>query len=48
MSPTVAAFIDIEFDLARQVFETGRELPTDAARAEAAAFYRSVVEQLER
>lgn len=47
LSPTVAAFIDTEFDLARQVFETGRAHPTDAARAEAAAFYRSVVERLD-
>ena len=44
LSPAVAAFIDTEFELARATFETGRALPSDEVRAEAAAFYREVVE----
>lgn len=47
LSPAVAAFIDTEFDLARAVFETGRARAPEAVVAEAAAFYRGVVERLE-
>lgn len=45
--PIVAAFIDGEFEAARQVFETGRARADAAVVAEAGAFYRGVVERLE-
>lgn len=47
LSPTVAAFIDAEFDAARAVFETTpiRQPPETLAAAE--RFYRGVVERLE-
>lgn len=47
LNPTVAAFIDAEFDLARAVFEAGRARASEAVIAEARAFYRRVVERLE-
>ncbi|MFZ5721012.1 MAG: DNA polymerase beta superfamily protein [Pseudomonadota bacterium] len=48
LSPAVAGFIDAEFALARDLFETGRaELPPEA-HTRAAVFYREVVERLDR
>lgn len=47
LSPTVAAFIDGEFARARQLWETGRAGATDEEKAQAADFYRQVVERLE-
>lgn len=47
LPPTVAAFIDAEFDHARALFETGRARATAAAMAQAEGLYRQVVERLD-
>jgi predicted nucleotidyltransferase len=47
LSPTVARFIDGEFEHGRALWETGRAHATDLEKAEAAEFYRAVVERLE-
>jgi predicted nucleotidyltransferase len=47
LSPTVARFIDSEFEQGRVLWEAGRAYATDQEKAEAAEFYRGVVERLE-
>lgn len=45
----VATFMEKEFELARACFESGRtNVPVEVIRAEAALFYRMVVERRER
>jgi len=46
LSPTVAAFIDGEFERARALFETGRARAPEAVIADAEGFYRAVVERV--
>ncbi len=47
LSPTIAAFIDREFERGRELWEAGRARVTEDAKAQAAAFYRGVVERLD-
>lgn len=47
LSPAVAAFIDREFDRARDLWQADRPKATDEDMAQATAFYRYVVERLE-
>lgn len=48
LSPTIAKFIDSEFERARQTWPPSRASATESEKAEATAFYREVVEKLER
>jgi predicted nucleotidyltransferase len=47
LSPAVAAFIDHEFERGRNLWEAGRARATDEEKAQAAQFYRQVVERLD-
>lgn len=47
LSSTIAAFIDQEFERARDVFESGRARASEAAARSAEAFYREVVARLD-
>jgi predicted nucleotidyltransferase len=47
LSSTIAVFIDDEFTLAREAFESGRARASEAAAERAVAFYREVVERLD-
>jgi predicted nucleotidyltransferase len=47
LSPAVAAFIDDEFERARDVWEAGRARATEYEKGQATLFYRQVVERLE-
>jgi len=44
----VASFIDSEFEFAREAFESGRARASDEVVGQAAEFYRTVIEKLER
>ena len=46
LTPGIANFIDAEFRLAREVFESGRAPEADEAVAEATNFYRTTVQRL--
>lgn len=48
LSPAVAAFIDSEFEKGRELWEAGRARATEDEKAQAAEFYRRVVERLDR
>jgi predicted nucleotidyltransferase len=48
LSPVVAGFIDSEFELAREAFESGRARASGEVAVLAEQFYRMVVERLER
>ncbi|MGY3440672.1 MULTISPECIES: nucleotidyltransferase domain-containing protein [unclassified Bradyrhizobium] len=48
LSPAVAAFIDSEFDIARNAFQNGTAEISEEMMLEAGRFYRMVVERLER
>lgn len=48
LSPAIAAFIDNEFDHARALWESSRARATSDEQAQAADFYRAVVERLAR
>lgn len=48
LSPVIAAFLDSEFERGREVWEAGRARVSDEVKAEAARFYRDVVERLGR
>jgi predicted nucleotidyltransferase len=48
LSPIVANFIDSEFELAREAFESSRAHPPQEIVQRAEQFYRMVVERLER
>jgi predicted nucleotidyltransferase len=47
LSPTVAAFIDQEFERGRDLWEAGRARATEDEKAQAAEFYRQAVERLD-
>ena len=48
LTPLVASFIDSEFELGRAAFEGGNARAPEEVAAQAAIFYRAVVERLER
>jgi predicted nucleotidyltransferase len=48
LSRAVASFIDSEFEFARETFERGRARASDEVVRQAAQFYSTAVERLER